>query len=62
MTGKTNSSRLNLAHLMSHGLKMAPRGVLNLSYKDNVERKKYTEETFNNIKIKDITLSYKYVH
>lgn len=46
MTGKTNSSRLNLAHLMSHGLKMAPRGPLNLSYKDYVELKKYIEENF----------------
>ena len=44
MTGKTNSSRLNLAHLMSHGLKMAPRGPLNLSYKDYL--KKYIEENF----------------
>ena len=46
MTGKTNSSRLNLAHLMSHGLKMAPRGALNLSYKDYAELKKYIEENF----------------
>ena len=46
MTGKTNSSRLNLAHLMSHGLKMAPRGALNLSYKDYEELKKYIEDNF----------------
>ena len=46
MTGQTNSSRLNLAHLMSHGLKMAPRGALNLSYKDYEELKKYIEENF----------------
>lgn len=46
MTGKANSSRLNLAHLMSHGLKMAPRGALNLSYKDYVVLKKYIEENF----------------
>ena len=46
MTGQTNSSRLNLAHLMSHGLKMAPRGALNLSYKDYDELKKYIEENF----------------
>ena len=46
MTGKTNSSRLNLAHLMSHGLKMAPRGALNLSYKDYEELKKYIENNF----------------
>lgn len=46
MRGKTNSSRLNLAHLMSHGLKMAPRGAVNLSYKDYEELKKYIEENF----------------
>lgn len=46
MTGKTNSTRLNLAHLMSHGLKMAPRGALNLSYKDYEELLKYIEENF----------------
>jgi hypothetical protein len=46
MTGQTNSSRLNLAHLMSHGLKMAPRGALNLSYKDYEELKKYIEDNF----------------
>ena len=46
LTGTTNSSRLNLAHLMSHGMKMAPRGALNLSYKDYVELKKYIEENF----------------
>lgn len=46
ITGTTNSSRLNLAHLMSHGLKIAPRGALNLSYKDYAELKKYIEENF----------------
>lgn len=46
MTGQTNSTRLNLAHLMSHGLKMAPRGSLNLSHHDYVELKKYIEENF----------------
>jgi len=46
MTGETKSSRLNLAHLMSHGLKIAPRGALNLSYKDYVELLKYIEENF----------------
>ena len=46
MTGETNSSRLNLAHLMSHGLKMAPRGALNLSYKDYEELKQYIERNF----------------
>lgn len=37
MIGETNSSRLSLAHLLSHGMKMAPRGALNLSYKDYEE-------------------------
>ena len=46
MTGQTNSSRLNLAHLLSHGLKMAPRGALNLSYKDYDDLRKYIEENF----------------
>lgn len=46
MTGATNNGRLNLAHLMSHGMKMAPRGALNLSHKDYVELKKYIEENF----------------
>ena len=46
MIGETNSGRLSLAHLLSHGMKMAPRGALNLSYKDNVELKKYIEENF----------------
>jgi hypothetical protein len=46
LTGTTNSSRLNLAHLMSHGMKIAPRGSLNLSYKDYAELKKYIGENF----------------
>lgn len=46
VTGQTKSSRLNLAHLMSHGMKMAPRGALNLSHKDYTELKKYIEENF----------------
>jgi len=46
MIGETNSGRLSLAHLMSHGMKMAPRGALNLSYKDYEELKKYIEENF----------------
>jgi len=46
MIGETNSSRLNLAHLMSHGLKMAPRGALNLSYEGYAELKKYIEDNF----------------
>lgn len=46
VTGQTNSSRLNLAHLLSHGMKMAPRGALNLSYQGYAELKKYIEENF----------------
>ena len=46
MTGKTNSTRLSLPHLLSQGMKMAPRGALNLSYKDYAELKKYIEENF----------------
>lgn len=46
MTGHTKSQRLNLAQLMSHGLKMAPRGALNLSYKDYEELLKYIEDNF----------------
>lgn len=46
MIGETHSTRLNLAHLLSNGLKMAPRGALNLSYKDYADLKKYIEENF----------------
>ena len=46
MRGQTNSSRLNIAHLMSHGMKMAPRGALNLSHKAYEELKQYIEENF----------------
>ena len=46
MTGKTNSTRLSLPHLLSQGMKMAPRGALNLSYKDYADLKKYIEENF----------------
>jgi len=44
--GTTNTSRLDLAHLLSHGMKIAPRGALNLSHKTFVELKKYVEENF----------------
>lgn len=46
MTGKTNSTRLSLPHLLSQGMKMAPRGALNLSHNDYVDLKKYIEENF----------------
>lgn len=46
MTGHTKSKRLNLAQLMSHGLKMAPRGAVNLSFKDYEDLLKYIEDNF----------------
>lgn len=46
LTGTTSGARLGIAHLMSHGMKMAPRGALNLSHKDYAELKKYIEENF----------------
>lgn len=46
MIGETNNSRMNLAHLLSNGMKAAPRGALNLSHRDYVELKKYVEENF----------------
>lgn len=46
MTGTTNGSRLTLAHLLSHGMKIAPRGALNLSYPGYAELKKYIENNF----------------
>ncbi len=46
MIGETRSSRLSLPHLMSHGMKIAPRGALNLSYHGYAELKNYIEENF----------------
>jgi len=46
MIGETSGHRLGLAHLMSHGLKMAPRGALNLSYKDYADLKQFIEDNF----------------
>lgn len=46
VTGKTNSNRLNLAHLLEHGLKMAPRGALNLSYPAYADLLKYITDNF----------------
>ena len=46
LTGETNTSRLSLVNLLDNGLKMAPRGAVNLSYKDNEGLKKYIEENF----------------
>ncbi|MCR5036221.1 MAG: GIY-YIG nuclease family protein [Bacteroidales bacterium] len=46
LTGETNTSRLSLINLIDNGLRMAPRGALNLSFKDYAELKKYIEENF----------------
>ena len=42
----TNSNRLNLAHLLEHGMKAAPQGAMNLSHPSFVELLKYIEENF----------------
>lgn len=42
---KVNGTRFDVI-MMSHCLKMALRSILNLSYKDYVELKKYIEENF----------------
>lgn len=42
----TNSSRLNLAHLLEHGMKAAPQGAVNLSAATNAGLLKYIEEYF----------------
>ncbi len=42
----TNSNRLNLAHLLEHGMKAAPQGALNLTHPDFAELLKYVEENF----------------
>ena len=43
---ETQSSRMGLANLMEHGMKMAPRGALNLSHKDYADLFKYITENF----------------
>ena len=42
----TNSNRLNLAHLLEHGMKAAPQGALNLSHPSFAELLNYIEEYF----------------
>ena len=46
ITKESTSDRMGLANLMEHGMKMAPRGALNLSHKDFVELNTYIEENF----------------
>ncbi len=46
LIGETKNSRLGLAYLLNHGMKMAPRGAMNLSYKGYEELKKYIEDNF----------------
>lgn len=45
-TGETTSSRLSYANLIDNGMKMAPRGALNLTYKDYEDLLKYIQENF----------------
>jgi len=42
----TNSNRLNLTHLLEHGMKAAPQGALNLTHPDFADLLKYVEENF----------------
>ena len=46
ITKESTSDRMGLANLMEHGMKMAPRGALNLSHKDFAELHAYIEENF----------------
>ena len=46
LTGETNTSRLSLVNLIDNGLKMAPRGAVNLSYEGYKELKEYIEKNF----------------
>lgn len=45
-TGETKSTRLTLPYLMDNGLKMAPRGAINLTYEGYSDLKKYIEDNF----------------
>lgn len=45
-TGRTSTNRLSLVNLMDNGLKTAPRGALNLSYKGYEDLKNYIEKNF----------------
>ena len=46
IVAETDSGRMGLANLIEHGMKMAPRGALNLSYKDFSELLEYITENF----------------
>ena len=46
LQGTTNSNRLNLAHLLEHGMKAAPQGALNLTHPTFAELLKYITENF----------------
>lgn len=43
---QSSSSRVSLANLLDHGLKLAPRGAINLSYPDYKELLEYIEKNF----------------
>lgn len=43
---ETNSSRLGLVYLMEHGMKIAPRGALNLTHPDYKDLLQYIVENF----------------
>lgn len=45
-TGYTNDAKFSLANLLDNGMKMAPRGALNLSWSGLEELCKYIEENF----------------
>lgn len=45
-TGETSSPRLSLANLLDNGMKIAPRGALNLSSKDYDNLLEYIENNF----------------
>ena len=46
ITKESTSDRMGLANLMEHGMKMAPRGALNLSHRDFAELLEYITENF----------------
>lgn len=46
ITKESTSNRMGLANLMERGMKMAPRGALNLSHKDFSDLLVYIEENF----------------
>ncbi len=44
LQGMTNSNRLNLTHLLEHGMKGAPQGAINLSHPDLAALLKFIKE------------------